>query len=202
MDGRSSRWAGHRVERRRDLAWEARKVIHHHGAGLSMEEIATHLGTSKSILYRYFTDKAGLQVAVGELVLEAVRDALTEASTAAGTPPDRLAAMTDAYLSIIEHSPNVYAFVTAAIGEGPARPRPGFTSLAAGVVAEPLSGLLKEVAADPATADLWAAGVVGFVHSVGEWWLANRDGGEFADRAALADRITTWLWSGAGGNAP
>ncbi len=197
VDGRASRWDGHRVERRHDLAWEVRKVVHHHGAGLSMEEIATHLGTSKSILYRYFTDKAGLQVAVGELVLEAVRVALADAGAGSGSPRDRLHAMTSAYLEIIEHSPHVYAFVTAAIGEGPARPRPGFTALAAGAVAEPLSRLLVEVDADPATADLWAAGVVGFVHSVGEWWLANAGGGVPDDRDALADRITTWLWSGA-----
>lgn len=198
-DGRARRWDGHRVERRRELARAARRAVHHHGAALSMDEIATHIGTSKSILYRYFTDKAGLQVAVGELVLEAVRDALADAGRGSGTPRQRLGAMVAAYLEIIDSSPNVYAFVTAAIGEGPARPRPGFTALAAGVVAEPLSRLLVEVDADPSTADLWAAGVVGFVHEVGEWWLANRPSGSLAGRDALTAQVTAWLWAGATG---
>jgi AcrR family transcriptional regulator len=177
-----------------------------------MDEIASHIGTSKSIVYRYFTDKAGLQGAVGELVLEAVRDALADAGRGAGTPRERLGAMVSAYLEIIDHSPHVYAFVTGPIGEGVARARPGFTAQAAAVVAEPLSGLLVEVDADPSIADLWAAGVVGFVHEVGEWWLAHRngdpvDGGDGVDtgagdlgRAGLADQVTAWLWAGAAGS--
>lgn len=198
-DGRARRWDGHRAERRRELAGAARRAVHHHGAAMSMDEIAAHIGTSKSIVYRYFTDKAGLQVAVGELVLEAVRDALADAGRGSGTPRERLGAMVAAYLEIIDHSPNVYAFLTATIGEGPARPRPGFTAQAAGVVAEPLSRLLVEVDADASIADLWAAGVVGFVHEVGERWLADRAGGAFADRDALARQVTAWLWAGATG---
>ena len=34
-----------------------------------MDEIAAAAGTSKSIVYRYFVDKTGLQMAVGEVVV-------------------------------------------------------------------------------------------------------------------------------------
>jgi AcrR family transcriptional regulator len=197
VDGRARRWDGHRIERRRELARAARRAVHHHGPALSMDELAAHIGTSKSIVYRYFTDKAGLQGAVGELVLDAVRDALADAGRGAGSARERLGAMIGAYLGMVESSPHVYAFVTGATGDAAARP--AFTTRAAGVVAEPLSGLLAEVDADPAAAGLWAAGVVGFVHSVGEWWLADRPGGRLASREALAAQVTAWLWVGAAG---
>lgn len=196
VDGRTRRWDDHRSQRRRELARAARRAVHHHGAGLSMDEIAAHIGTSKSIVYRYFTDKAGLQVAVGELVLDAVRDAVEEAGRGAGSPHERLGAMVRAYLELVESSPHVHAFVTAAIGEGPARPRPGFTQLAADVVAGPLRQVVVELDADPTTADLWAAGVVGFVDAVGERWLREE---EPAGREALAAQVTAWLWAGASG---
>lgn len=175
-----------------------------------MDVIAAHIGTSKSIVYRYFSDKSGLQVAVGELVLDAIRDALADAGRPTDAPRERLRAMVAAYLEMVESSPHVYAFVTGAFPEGAPRSRPGsrpgFTTLAAGVVAERLSRLLVESmprpGAGPAVAepqaDLWAAGVVGFVHGVVEWWLAAASaGGTSLDRAGLATQVSDWLWNGA-----
>jgi AcrR family transcriptional regulator len=164
-----------------------------------MDEIAAHIGTSKSIVYRYFTDKTGLQVAVGELVLDAVRDALADAGRGDGAPLERLGAMVGAYLALVESSPHVYAFVTGATADPASRARPAFTLRAADVVAEPLSRLLVEVDADPSAADLWAAGVVGFVHSAAEWWLDRRPDGPLGRREDLAAQVTAWLWAGAAG---
>ena len=86
--------------------------MHRLGPELSMDDIATELGTSKSILYRYFTDKGGLQHAVGQTVVRAIHQALTAASAEADSPRTGLQNMIEAYLGMIEHSPNVYYFVT------------------------------------------------------------------------------------------
>src|SRR5690606_28619954 len=39
-DGRSTRWADHRAQRRTELAQVARRAVHHRGADVSMDEIA------------------------------------------------------------------------------------------------------------------------------------------------------------------
>ena len=77
-----------------------------------MEEIAADAGTSKSIVYRYFTDKTGLQIAVAEAVVTQIQGALEGVLRVAPTPRDGLRAMVAVYLEMIESSPNVYAFVT------------------------------------------------------------------------------------------
>lgn len=59
VDGRASRWQSHREERRRELIKSARKAVHALGSEASMEDIAAAAGTSKSVFYRYFGDKAG-----------------------------------------------------------------------------------------------------------------------------------------------
>src|SRR5690625_8043876 len=76
VDGRDARWAAHRHSRRSELVKTARRAVHHHGTEISMDDLAEEMGTSKSIIYRYFTDMLGMQGAVGLAVLEDMRGAL------------------------------------------------------------------------------------------------------------------------------
>jgi len=50
-----------------------------HGPDVDMAQIAAVAGVSKPVLYRYFTDKAQLWVAVGERLAQTVSDAVTPA---------------------------------------------------------------------------------------------------------------------------
>lgn len=152
-----------------------------------MDEIAAQAKTSKSIVYRYFTDKPGLQLAVGEAVVEQMRDALREAALTATTPRDSLRSMVAVYLEMIEHSPNVYYFVT--------RTAPGLPFLDSMIelVAVPFA---QEMNASEADAAAWGAGAVGFVRGSGEWWLQGRDTPGGPSREELTERVTAWLWAG------
>ncbi|MFB7798262.1 TetR/AcrR family transcriptional regulator [Isoptericola sp. NPDC056134] len=207
LDGRSTRWDDHRAARRAQLVNAARKAVHRAGPGVSMDEIAGEAGTSKSIVYRYFEDKAGLRLAVAAHVVATMHDALREAAEAAPTPHAALRAMVRVYLEMIEHSPNVYWFVTrTAIGGN--EPAPGtagtgqvealgaYLDSVIELVAEPFA---KAVQVPPALAAAWAAGAVGFVRGAGEWWLghaADQGGPDRLTREDLTEKVTLWLWTG------
>jgi len=189
-DGRSTRWEDHREARRAELVRVARRVVHHEGPDVSMDDIATAAGTSKSIVYRYFTDKDGLQLAVAAAVVADIRDALDAAATGASTPRDALRGMVDTYLSMIESSPHVYAFVTRGGSVG------HFLDSVTELVADPFVRALGPVDGDDADwTRLWAAGAVGFVRGAGERWLAAADA-PGADREDVATRVAAWLWAG------
>ncbi|WP_307844188.1 TetR/AcrR family transcriptional regulator [Sanguibacter suaedae] len=186
-DGRSTRWDDHRAARRVELVHAARRAVHKVGPEISMDEIAARAKTSKSIVYRYFVDKPGLQLAVGEAVVAQMRDALREAARTATTPREALRSMVSVYLEMIEHSPNVYYFVT--------RTAPGlpFLDSMTEIVSVPFA---QEMQADATDAAAWGSGAVGFVRGSGEWWLEHRDTPGAPSREELTDRVTAWLWGG------
>ncbi|WP_277207742.1 TetR/AcrR family transcriptional regulator [Isoptericola croceus] len=200
-DGRSTRWDDHRAQRRTSLVRDARRAIHELGPGASMDEIAAVAGTSKSIFYRYFDDKAGLRLAVAEAVVAGMHRKLAEAAHEAPTPHSALRAMVRVYLQTIERSPHVYWFVTrTAIGgngpddgaSGPVEALGAYLDSVITLVAEPAA----QAAGVPArSAAAWAAGAVGFVRGTGEWWLGHTLTAGLT-REELTDQITTWLWTG------
>jgi AcrR family transcriptional regulator len=185
-----------------------------------MEEIAAAAGTSKSIVYRYFRDKTGLQIAVAEAVVLQIRGALEGVLRVAPTPRDGLRAMVAVYLEMIESSPNVYAFVTRDGSVESGGPLGHFLDSVTALVAAPFArgltddegaalrvdphdplavgtaGLEGRDAARTALAEVWAAGAVGFVRGAGEWWLAHRNLPGAPTRELLTAQVAAWLWAG------
>lgn len=173
-----------------------------------MDEIAQAAGTSKSIVYRYFHDKAGLRRAVASAVVADMHDALARAARQAPTPLAAMRAMVGVYLEMIEHSPQVYWFVARASIAGPDPEAVDDKARSTETEETPLSSYLDSVielvagpfaqaaGVSPHDAAAWAAGAVGFVRGTGEWWLAHRGLAALPDRDALAEQITLWLWDG------
>ena len=174
-----------------------------------MEEIAAAAGTSKSIVYRYFSDKTGLQIAVAELVVSQIQGALEGVLRVAPTPREGLRAMVAVYLEMIESSPNVYAFVTRNGSVESGGPLGHFLDSVTALVAAPFArGLTEEStgrarrpedgpdASRVALAEAWAAGAVGFVRGSGEWWMAHRDEPGTPDREEITAQVAAWLWAG------
>ncbi|GAA1720037.1 TetR/AcrR family transcriptional regulator [Brachybacterium phenoliresistens] len=194
VDGRSARWAAHRETRRAEMLRVARKLIHAQGPDVTMEDIAVASGTSKSIVYRYFTDKAQLQRAIGMHILSDMHRQLVEGiarlEQEAGGAVDaeaRIRVMISAYVSTAESSPNVYRFVT--------RPSDGLNHF--------LSSTARLVAAavpdSSPSPEVWAAGAVGFVRGAVDRWMTDRTsgpaGGTITDDQ-LIDHLVTWLMKG------
>ena len=188
-DGRSTRWQKHRDERRRELLRSVRLVVAEHGDDLSMEQISDATGTSKSVLYRYFADRAGLQAAMGEWAMGVIVRSLDEAAAASAkgegsaAAQESLAAMIRAFVTLAGNSPNVYRFCDTAVNRFAPEETGGFFNSVAGQLAERL-GLSGE------QARLWSAGAIGFVRAATETWLSRPDRPE-----EFATTITHWLWA-------
>ena len=160
-----------------------------------MDQIAAEAGTSKPVVYRYFTDKADLYLAVGQRVAQGLVDRITAAVD--GQPGGRamVAAGVDAYLRVIEEEPELYRFVVHhTLLDRPLEQDPvaDYSSVLGIYLSRRLGDLLREVGLDSGAAEPWGFGVVGMVRSAGEWWLERQS----MSRQALADYLTALIWSG------
>lgn len=202
VDGRATRWQGHREERRRELIKAARKAVHTLGSDASMEDIATTANTSKSVYYRYFGDKAGLQQAMGEVVLGQMQRRMKEAAESAQTPREGLFAMVSAYLQMAESSPNVYAFVTRLTHGEPSAQDAIAASGALGHFFESISAMIAKPmrehlgAEKEALIEYWPTAAIGLVRNAGEMWLGSPASPAKPDQETMASRITDWLCVG------
>jgi AcrR family transcriptional regulator len=196
-DGRSRRWADHRERRRAELVGAVMEAIRELGPEPGIDAVAAHAGVSKPVLYRYFTDKSGLWLAVGRQAAASVVEAIAPAVAAVREERDVVVAAIDAYLAFIEADPHVYRFVVHQ--RGIARDTDVVTdamdTVASGL-ARILGDRLRALGLDSGPALPWAYGLVGYVQTTGDWWLRQQ---QPISRAALTDYLTTFLWGGIAG---
>jgi AcrR family transcriptional regulator len=190
--GQRERWRGHRETRRAELVEAAVAAIRARGAGVGMEDIAAQAGVSKPILYRHFTDRADLWLAVGRRVNDELLTAMSSALLVPRRPRDTIAAVVDTYLALIEDDPEIYRFVV----HGSLADR-GMSSdlvhaqmaVMATEVARVLGDRLREAGVDSGGAEPWAHGIVGMVQAAADWWIDRRS----MSRAALVAYLTALI---------
>jgi AcrR family transcriptional regulator len=198
-DGRRSRWAAHRAVRRDELIDAAVTAISRHGAKVGMDQIASVAKTSKPVIYRYFADKEDLYRAVSQRVVATVLTTLTEATEANPKPRELIHAGIDAYLALLEDSPELFRFVAQhplIAGDRSDAPATDFSSVVAELISQQLATHLAEIGLDPKLAHPWGEGIGGFISAASFWWLDHRDA---MTRPQLADYLAALLWGGAAG---
>lgn len=184
-----------------------------------MEEIAAHAGTSKSVFYRYFKDKAGLQAAVSDeavallerRLLASLEDSAAHSDTAP-QPWQMLQRMVATYLHFAASSPQVYAFALApaatdpVLREDPSGELHGFFGRIHAVLEQRVQDYLQRHGHSAGEhADLvalWPAAATGLVRSAGEAWLAAPHLRSRLDPDQMAEQITAWLIAGPLGTVP
>lgn len=197
-DRRDSRWDEHRRARREQLIDATLVAVGKHGAGVGMDEIAAAARTSKTVVYRHFSDRTELYTAVCGRVAEQLLPKLRAAMASSPHPRQQLAAAIETYLAFLEADPELYRFVVHQQPAGAAVPDP--ISNLSDLVGDQAASLMRlacaEAGRDPAAAEPWGRGLVGLVRSAADWWLA-------ADRtmlrAELAAHLTDLAWAGLSG---
>ncbi len=196
-DGRDTRWQQHRLDRRRELVSHALRAIRVHGARVGMDEIAARAGTSKTVIYRHFGDRAGLYDAVVAAVHDYIHAGLTAAleGGAGRDLADLVHDLADAYLALVERDPDIYRFVLdrpAVASAAAADPAGSLTAIMGDHVADAIAAQLSAQDLDPACAPTWGHGVVGFIRATADRWMAAPDR---APRAVVVAQVDALLGS-------
>ncbi|NJC86272.1 TetR family transcriptional regulator [Planosporangium mesophilum] len=201
-DRRDSRWDEHRRARRQQLVDATLAAVAKHGAGVGMDEIAAEAGTSKTVVYRHFADRAELYIAVCNRVAAQLLPKLRAAIESSDRPRDMVAAAIEAYLAFLEADPELYRFVVhPQTLDRPAGSDPlsSLSDLVGEQAAAVVAVALRQAGRDTAAAAPWGHGVVGLVRSAADWWLrAERP----MLRSELASHLTDLAWAGLSGVAP
>jgi len=198
-DRRDSRWDEHRRTRREQLVQATVAAVAKHGAGVGMEEIAAEAGTSKTVVYRHFTDRTDLYVAVCTRVAAQLLPKLRDAIESSDKPREMVAAAIDTYLGFLEADPELYRFVVHQQALDRPADRDPISSLSdlVGEQAAAIVGLaLGRSGHDPRAAAPWGHGVVGMVRSAADWWLRA---GRPMLRSELTAHLTDLAWAGLSG---
>ena len=176
-----------RAERREELLDAAVGIIRTHGPSVSMDAIAAAGGVTKPIVYRHFTDRAGLVQAVAERFVADLLDELRTALLRAGDGRTLLADTIDAYLRFLEREPNVYRFLQHQTPDVT-----GFAHRIAREVALVLGERLRVAGVDSGAAEPWAHGLVGMAHLAGDWWVDRQT----MPRERLVEYLIALAWDG------
>ena len=201
-DGRDARWERHREERRSALVDATIRAIRRHGASVGLDDIAAEAGTSKTVIYRHFDDRAGLYRAVAaridQRVVGDIGAALAANDAAGGDVRTLIASMVEAYLALVESDTEVYRFVV----NRPLVDRPLPDDPVGGTVAhvtDQLTGLLlrslETSATDPGRARTWAIAIIGSVQAVADDWLTST---RRSPRHEVVAALTDLAWDGLG----
>jgi AcrR family transcriptional regulator len=160
-----------------------------------MDDVAAEAGITKPILYRHFGNKGGLYRALAERYVWALLTERRRIVQEEVDPESRVRATIDAYLAFVESDPQVYRFLSQHARherpEAQAALADYIRTLAADIARELETGL-DQWGGDPAAAQPWAYGIIGFVQMATDWWLEERS----LSRADFVDHLTSLLWEG------
>jgi AcrR family transcriptional regulator len=200
-DGRRARWTEHRRARREDLVAAAVEAVRRVGPELAVDDVARSAGVSKTVIYRYFSDKDELIDAVLDRIAQAILLPRLLGELGADHPDDRTAlrSVVAAFVSLIEEEPQLYRFGYAQAGRsGRADLVADAERIVASALGEHLGARLAEAGRPTEPAMTWAYGVVGMVQLAAHWWSDTRH----VPSSDLVEHLTALAYGGMGALLP
>ena len=200
-DGRTTRWAGHRDQRRRAFVDAALVVIDRIGPAATVDQIAAEIGVTRQTVYRQFADRRDLDHAISDRAAELlVADVLPHLDGGLGSGGLELGAggleptirrVLYAYLDHVQGNLPLYRFVRAHEAEVAAD---SAVRRVKETVAGSIAALARQVLVDldlpERMAATFATGIIGMADAVIGGWL---DAPEGLSRDELVDQLTLML---------
>ena len=191
-DGRKRRWREHKLARREELVDGTLDAIRVHGSNVGMDQIAAEIGVSKTVLYRYFTDKNDLtnaamerfvQTILAPRIYEAIGRELDEYGLAR--------AAISAYVETIASDTAIYLYVMSN-GAGTDRDAVADSEkMIAELVHVVITQRLAARGHDTEGASPWAYGIVGAIQLAVHSWISH----PVMPSEQLIDYLTMMIWS-------
>jgi AcrR family transcriptional regulator len=195
VDGRATRWSGQRDKRRAEFVEAALQAIAHYGPQASTEQVADHVGVTRTKLYRYFDGAADLHRSVARRASDMLTAKQTPTWNATARPMDMITRTVSVHLRWRVENPNLYEYLA----------RHSLSDDAHGVaaihnvnntVATNLSVVIRAVlrafGLDERPAVSLAFGSVGFVESATTRWLNDPAAVPLPEFTA---QLSEWMWS-------
>ncbi|NKY88069.1 TetR/AcrR family transcriptional regulator [Nocardia veterana] len=174
VDGRSTRWNGHKQRRRAEVIEAAVEVIEDNGAEVSVQQIADRLGLPRPVVYRHFDGRTDLDEQIRGRILESLLAQLLPTLRLDGTVKDAVRGAVGTYVGWVAAHPHLHRFLAAGAPHGDssqalagARDRIGTR------LADLFATAAARIGIDPLRARPMAFGIVGFVDAVVNSWRAE-----------------------------
>jgi AcrR family transcriptional regulator len=195
VDGRTARWFGQRDKRRAEFVEAALEAIVQYGPQASIEQVADHVGVTRTKLYRYFESAADLHRSVARRA----SDMLTAKQTLVWAEPLSPMQVVRSTVSMhvrwrIEH-PNLYEYLTRhplsddAYGVSAIE---DVNSAVASNLAGVIAAFYRTLGLDERPALPLSIGAVGFVESAVTHWLKDPAP---QPRREFTSQLAEWMWS-------
>lgn len=120
VDGRAVRWDEHRAERRLHVLDAAIAVIEEAapGADINLQQVADAAGIVRTVLYRHFDGRAGLQREIRGHIVSMIADAVILNITLEGCIDDIIDRALRGFVGWVDQHPNLYIVGERELGDG------------------------------------------------------------------------------------
>ena len=195
VDGRATRWSGQREKRRAEFVEAALEAISLYGPQVSTEQVADHVGVTRTKLYRYFDGAADLHHSIARRA----GDMLTTKQTLVWDGPISPMQVVRGTVAMhvkwrMEH-PSLYEYLTrhplSDDSRGVAAIHDVNRAVAANL-AKVIATFYRTLGIDERPAVPLSIGAVGFVESSVTHWLNDADP---LPRKEFTTQLAEWMWS-------
>ncbi|WP_370247666.1 TetR/AcrR family transcriptional regulator [Nocardioides sp.] len=196
QDGRQARWTKHNEERRTQILDAAIAVIEEQPAGAEfhVQQIAERAGLNRTVVYRHFTDRTDLDLAIRARVLDDLTQQMLPALNLDGSINEIIRRIISTYVDWTVEHPTLHTFAVQDTGGAVEFGLHRIASALADLLEIAIAMLGADLDADEeALVDPLAHGLVGAVFATVLRWLSRKE--RVPDAARLAELLSMSVWN-------